>query len=141
MVKVVDAGGGGGGGGGEGGGGVGGGDGGGVSVGGVVVVWWWRWWCGGGGGLVVVVLLEDMDVTDCVSSRGSMELLKPPPIQVYSLLLWGAEIGVHCTPTVPPLYPHCTLTVPPLYPTVPSLYPWDLKITRTRPTEGMKCVK
>ena len=66
-------------------------------------VWWW---CGGGGGGV------DMDVTDCVSSRDSMELLKPPPIQVYSLLLWGAEIGVHCTPTVPSLYPHCT----PLYP-------------------------
>ena len=30
--------------------------------------------------------------------------------------LWGEESGVHCTLTVPPLYPHCTLTVPPLYP-------------------------
>ena len=63
----------------------------------------------------------DMDVTDCVSSRDSMELLKPPPIQVYSLLLWGAEIGVHCTPTVPPLYPHCTPIVPHCTLTVPTV--------------------
>ena len=62
---------------------------------------------------------DNMDVTDCVSSRGSMELLKPPPIQVYSLHLWGAEIGVHCTPTVPPLYPHCTPIVPHCTLTVP----------------------